>query len=201
MSSINKDINKKDREKFNVYLVSLDKDKERRDYLNVTPDYIYSVDGSKLDIDRLKNENIISKNCRLKRGEIGCYMSHLELLKRSLNSDKYVLILEDDAEIKDDLFEKINVVLETAPEDFDCLFIGYNYYEEYSTFKKVNYTHGAQSYIVNPKNITMSKINSLYPIEKPYDVILPVIMKTYIVIPKLVELSKFGGFSNTQNIH
>jgi GR25 family glycosyltransferase involved in LPS biosynthesis len=201
MSSINKDINKKDRDKVNVYLVSMEKDKERRDNLNVTPDYIYAVDGSKLNIDELKKENKISNNCRLKRGEIGCYMSHIELIKKSLDSDKYVLILEDDAEIKDDTFEKINTVLETAPDDFELLFLGYNYYEEYSTFKKVNYLHGTQSYIVNPKNITLSKINNLYPIEKPYDVVIATKFKTYVVIPKIIELSKFGGYSNTQGIH
>ena len=42
----------------NIYLVSLEKDKERRENLNIIPDYTYAVDGSKLHIDKLKTENI-----------------------------------------------------------------------------------------------------------------------------------------------
>ena len=188
------------RDDFNVYLISLEKDKERRDNLNVKPDFIYAVNGHELNIDELKKNGTIIQDCKLTKGEIGCFMSHIELLKKSLKSDKYVLILEDDAKIEDDTFDKIHITLETAPKDFDILFIGYSYYEDYSTFKHINYMHGAQSYIVNPKNITLDKINSLYPFDKPYDVIVPKKFKTYVVIPKIVELSKFSGHSNTQGI-
>ena len=49
--------------------------------------------------------------------------------------------------------------------------------------------------------MTKEKINKLFPIKKPYDIILPITFKTYIVIPKIVELNeKFGGISNTQGI-
>ena len=190
------------RDNFDVYLVSLPKDQERRDNLGVVPDYVFSVDGSTLDKNELENNGTIVKDCTLRKGEIGCYMSHIELLKRSLTSSKkYVLILEDDAKIEPDTFAKISEVLETSPPDYDMLFLGHNYYEDYYTFKKINYMHGAQAYLVNKDNITLEKINTLYPIEKPYDVILPVKFKTYVVVPKIIELGKFGGHSNTQGIN
>jgi len=185
----------------NIYLVSLEKDKERRKYLNIKPDYTYAVDGSKLDIVKLKNENILSKDCKLTKGEIGCFLSHVHLLNKAIDTGKFTLILEDDAKVPEGLIEKIINTIETSPKDFDILFLGYNYHEEYTTFKQINYLHGAQAYLINPKNMTKEKIKKLFPIEKPYDVVLPVTFKTYIVIPKIVELNeKFAGVSNTQGI-
>ena len=184
-----------------IYLVSLEKDEERRKYLNIKPDYTYAVDGSKLDIDNLKKENIISKDCTLKKGEIGCFLSHVHLLNKVVDSNNYTLILEDDAKVPDDLIDKIINVIENSPKDFEIIFLGYNYYEEYYTFKKNSCVYGTHACLINPKNMTKEKINKLFPIKKPYDIILPITFKTYIVIPKIVELNeKFGGISNTQGI-
>jgi len=189
------------RNNINVYLVSLEKDKERRKYLNIKPDYTYAVDGSKLDINALKKDNIITNDCTLTRGEIGCFLSHVHLLNKAMDTNKYTLILEDDAKVPDDIINKIMKTIESSPKDFDILFLGYNYYEEYTTFKQINYLHGAQAYLINPKNMNKEKIKKLLPIKKPYDVVLPITFKTYIVIPKIVELNtKFAGHSNTQGI-
>ena len=188
------------RDELHVYLVSMEKDQGRRDQLHVKPDYTFAVEGQNLDKDDLKKEGIITQDCKLTRGEIGCYMSHIELIKKSLTSDKYVLILEDDAKIEDDTFDKIHSALEAAPKDFELLFLGYNYHEEYNTFKKVNYLHGTQSYIVNPKNININKVNNLYPIEKAYDTVVAKKFVTYVTIPKIIELSLTAGHSNTQAI-
>jgi GR25 family glycosyltransferase involved in LPS biosynthesis len=123
------------------------------------------------------------------------------MLKKALESKKQVLILEDDANIEVDTFQKIKA-LKDIPEDWDILSIGYNYFEEFSinSFNKIKYLHGAHAYLVNNKNITIEKINSLLPIDKPYDIALPIKLKTYIVKPKIIELGEFGGISNTQGI-
>lgn len=189
------------RNDINIYLVSLEKDKERRKYLNIKPDYTYAVDGSNLDIDKLKKDNIVSPDCKLTKGELGCFLSHIHLLNKVVDSGKFTLILEDDAKVPNDLIEKIIKTIETSPKDFEILFLGYNYYEEYNTFKQINYVHGTHACLINPKNMTKEKINKLLPIKKAYDVTLPVTFKTYIVIPKIVELNeKFAGVSNTQGI-
>ena len=191
------------RDVFDVYLVSLPKDTERRQKMGLLPDYTYSVNGLELDIDKLKHNNILSEESTLTKGEIGCYLSHTQLLNKALMSEKMVLILEDDAKIEADTFTKIKNILNepSLPTDWDILFLGYNYFEEYTTFRHVNYMHGAHAYLVNTRHITKEKINNLYPITQPYDVILPVKLQTYVIEPKIIELnSDFGGFSNTQNI-
>ena len=183
-----------------IYLVSLDKDIERRNELNLKVDYTYSFDGSQLDLEKLKTDGIIDKSCKMTKGEIGCYLSHVHMLKKSLTQNKKILVIEDDIKTEKDTFDKINKVLKIAPKDFELLFIGYNYYEKYE-FENNNLVHGTQSYIVNTKLLTEEKINKLYPIKEPIDVTLPKVFKCYITVPKIIELSaKFGGISNTQAI-
>lgn len=202
-----------------VYLISLDKDIERRNNLNIITDFTYSVNGKNLDLDNLKNKGILGKNCKLTKGEIGCYMSHVFMLQKSLKSIfNHILILEDDALIEDTLSKKIDNIITNVPKDFELLFLSYNYYEgynydfekyeyydqfeyyDYSDYKKINYVHGCQAYLVNKNLISEEKIKKLYPMEKPYDTIICKFFKAYIVIPKLIKLSKFGSYSNTQNI-
>lgn len=187
--------------KLDIYLVSLEKDKNRRLDLNIIPDITFAVDGSKLDISKLKKDKILSEDCNLKRGEIGCYLSHVYLLNKILESKTYTLILEDDVLISNKILYDIENIILKAPTDFELLSIGYNYYEQY-TYKNIKYLHGTQAYIVNPNNISHEIINSLLPIRnKPYDVILPTIFKMYIVEPKIVELnSKHAYISNTAGI-
>ena len=187
--------------KLPVFLISLPKDKDRRDNLGIIPDYTYAVDGTNLDVNKLKEDNIVASDSEITKGEIGCYMSHIEMLKRSIKQkSKYVLILEDDAKIESDTFQKINEVLKEVPVDAELIFIGYNYNESYK-FQKSIYLHGTQSYIVNTRNMSLDKINKLYPIKSPIDTVIPKKFNTYITIPKIVELNnKYNGYSNTQNI-
>lgn len=184
-----------------IFLVSLEKDIERRSKLNIIPNYTIGIDGSKLDITKLIEENKVDKSCNLKKGEIGCFLSHVELLKKAYESKKIVLILEDDAKIENDTMDKIQQVLKNVPDDFEMIFLGYNYYEEEYTFKNSKYLHGAHAYIVNGKKLSLEKINKLFPFILPYDVALPKIFKTYIIIPKVIELGEFGSISNTQGIN
>lgn len=190
----------KERDFFNIFVVSLEKDVIRREKLGINPDYIYAVNGQNLDIDKLKKDRIVVNN-KLTKGEIGCYLSHIHMLKKALESNKPVLVIEDDAKIEIDTFQKIKE-LKDIPIDWDILSIGYNYYEQFyiNTFDKIKYLHGTHAYLVNNKNLTIEKINSLLPIDKPYDLILPTKLKTYIVKPKIIDLGEFGHISNTQGI-
>ena len=187
----NKNKNKTD--KLEIYLVSLPKDQERRNHLNVIPDYTYAVDGSALNIEKI----IYQKN-PLTKGEIGCYMSHVHMLKKALkSSSKYVMIIEDDVGPID--LNKMSSYIEQAPPDFDLLFLSYNYYEHFE-YDKIKLVYGLQCYIVNTSNITAEKINSLFPITAPIDVILPSKFVSYIIKPKVVALGQFSNYSNTQGI-
>jgi GR25 family glycosyltransferase involved in LPS biosynthesis len=191
--------------KFNnlpVYLVSMEKDLYRRNKMNIRPDIYLGIDGNSIDNDS-----------NLKKGEIGCYTSHITLLNYSIinrKNSKIALIMEDDAVVVNKNCEKIvNKMIKCLPKDWEILCIGHNYYEtsgeayvscdEY-TMKCVNYLHGCQGYIVNLENTTLNtKVNILHRnMNKPYDVILPTVCKTYILEPKLVELNECSNTSNTQ---
>jgi GR25 family glycosyltransferase involved in LPS biosynthesis len=208
-----------------TYLISLEKDKKRRDNLSVIPDYTFSVNGKNIDVDKLKKEGVLDVESKLKKGEIGCFLSHIHMLNKAIKSKhNYILILEDDAEIDYDynISDKIKNIIKNAPKDFELLFLSHNYYEgynlesydfkkyeyfeqyeyyDYTEYKKVNLIYGTQSYVVNKKLLTKEKINKLYPIKKSYDVQICTVFKSYIIIPKIIKLSKYGQISNTQGIN
>lgn len=201
-------------EELPIYLISLQKDKERRKkiYKDVIPEFYYAVNGKTLNLNRVK----INKK-ELTKGEIGCYLSHIHALKKayisSLETSK-VLILEDDAKLKinskDEFMKEINILISMVPSDWEIIFLGHNYYESEGDIiendtgyklKQVKLVHGLHGYIVNSKKLKMEKINSLYPIEEPIDISLPKKFKSYVVEPKLIELTEDGGNSNTQGIN
>jgi hypothetical protein len=172
-----------------IYLISLPKDQERRNHLNVKPDYIYAVDGS------LIKDN----NTKLTKGELGCYLSHVHMLKKAIKSkNKYVMIIEDDVGHIDT--SKLMDYINNAPSDFDLLYLSYNYHEYFESYNQVTYLHGNQCYIVNTDNITQQKIDSLFPIVDPFDCVVASKFKTYIIEPKVVDLGEDSNYSNTQNI-
>lgn len=206
--------NKKYENEIPVYLVSMEKDTQRRNNLwkYVTPNEYSSVDGSKLlPIEILKKRNVLEKE-DIKRGEIGCYLSHYNIFNKiKNNNDNYSIVIEDDVEF--DIKKNINIikdVVNNAPLDWEIIFIGHNYYEEtdkkeHSTFneytlKKISLVFGTQSYIIKNDAI-FSKIDKLLPIKDSIDIILPKVFTSYIIEPQLTRLSKFGGISNTQGIN
>lgn len=193
---------KKSNEHFKNALVSLEKDRERREYVlsKTHIDHVYAVDGFELDFEQLENEGKILKDSKIKKGIIGCYLSHVHMLQIALDSKDLLLVFEDDIDIPDDFYKNLDIVLEKAPKDFELLFLSYNYNEPYD-YKNVNLVFGLQAYVINGKNITQDKIDSLFPIQKPIDIILPTVFKkSYIVIPKIANLSKFAEYSNTERV-
>lgn len=60
--------------------------------------------------------------------------------------------------------------------------------------------YGTQGYLVNTQTLTLDKINKFYPITSPYDIAVAKILKTYILEPKIVELSEYASKSDTQGL-
>lgn len=94
------------------YLINLDRSPqrlatmdERLSALGIAYTRITGVDGAQLDEDeflRHTRENRYYKPIR--RGEVGCYLSHLRVLQVFLDSDaRYALVLEDDGQFRPDL--------------------------------------------------------------------------------------------------
>jgi GR25 family glycosyltransferase involved in LPS biosynthesis len=69
----------------------------------------------------------LDRQARLRSGEIGVYLSNLELwyaLVRDVHND-YYMILEDDV-ILNEGFQAPNAYVRAAPVDWDVIFVGYN---------------------------------------------------------------------------
>jgi GR25 family glycosyltransferase involved in LPS biosynthesis len=198
------------RSSFTHYVVSLDKDTERRNNVskNVHIQEFYAVDGRKLDIPMLQRTNRVAPDCTLTKGEIACFLSHVYFLHKVQGSKTPVLILEDDVDVPSDLAPKVHELLSRAPADWEILFLGHNHYtntpshvEHDSSFQRVNMVYGAQAYLVNPRTITDEKIETLFPICRPYDIAFGDSFICYAVVAKMIELSpRFSNVSNTQGI-
>jgi glycosyl transferase family 25 len=177
-----------------------------------------AVNGSKLDINDLKNNNILanentlSENYNHKMGEIGCYLSHLNIYKKIKENNKkgYTIIFEDDFLINsDDLINEVKKTIDTLDSkniDFDFLFLGNlkdNHGENiannlYYIDKNVN-LYGTHGYVINNKNIDkiIDKINK---IESPIDNTIQNlsynnVFNTIVIYPNLVIQE--GEFKST----
>ena len=114
----------------------------------------------------------------LSPSEISCTMKHICSWEKILEGEEEInLILEDDAiSIKSNLLEELNTIIDTAPTDWDCIFLGYGCGESYvnqkisgkpilnDRFVKVD--HPASNY-------TESFLIKKDTIQKIYDVVVP----------------------------
>jgi GR25 family glycosyltransferase involved in LPS biosynthesis len=115
---------------------------------------------------RVKNKNIFKTV-----GEIGCYLSHHNLLKHikhQHSNSKYTLILEDDGMLKDDVVS-LEEKLEKIP--FDIFYLGLNNENKgthiSSDIYHINnsmYVTGTHAYVINNANINKVYESTLCPI-------------------------------------
>jgi len=64
----------------------------------------------------------------LKKGVVGCFMSHKNLITEARDSGlETILILEDDVAFDDNLNEKFNEWINEVPNDWDMLYLGGNH--------------------------------------------------------------------------
>lgn len=131
----------------NVYLINLDRNKERLEHFleqYLMSDLRYkqfqrfrAVDGKVLDVSKLLTDKAYNevmsiektgfrtKHYQLTRGAIGCYLSHLNLYKTISEGDKpYGLVFEDDIIISNNIFANLNKALANIPNDWDMLLLG-----------------------------------------------------------------------------
>ena len=107
---------------FKVFVVNLDKDKERLKNIIIelkkqklkNYEIIKAVEGDKFTDTRInflvsKNKNFLNpSNTKMSRSEIGCALSHIKIYKKILKTNlDYALILEDDAVFLNDFSENL----------------------------------------------------------------------------------------------
>lgn len=105
-----------------TYFINLDSNIDRWNNLsnkNITR--FPAINGKTLNKNQLIKDGIISEKNKLKMGQIGCALSHMEVLKLiAKQNEPYGLILEDDVIIPKD-FNIHNIKL---PNKFDLIFLG-----------------------------------------------------------------------------
>jgi glycosyl transferase family 25 len=171
------------------FLINLDRSPERLaatrhqlDGLGLPWERVAAVDGEKLVLpDRaFVNETAFRRrhHALLRRGEIGCYLSHYRTLQRFLASDASAgLILEDDVELPSDL-PAILAALSACPEQWDLVKLHVTHPGGIITrltlrqpYRLVSlaFRHGSSAaYIVNRK-AAEKLVKGLLPMTVPYD--------------------------------
>jgi GR25 family glycosyltransferase involved in LPS biosynthesis len=154
----------------------------------------------------LKNLNIFDENIKFNfkytfPGEVGCYLSHLLLIKQaSLNTvNDYTVIFEDDFKINNDnLNEEINKIINKTNGDFDMIYLGNlnnnhkkQIIDNIYTIDSVSPLWGTHALLINNKNANkiLSNITNIdQAIDNKYKTIIDANnIKAYVIYPTLVE--------------
>lgn len=111
--------------RLSTYLINLDRAPDRMNFmhtklrgLGLEYERVAAIDGKLLsfphpDIDERGYERLHGR--RINPGEAGCYLSHIECMRRFLSSDAtHALILEDDLQLCDNFCDVIDAVLDSV---------------------------------------------------------------------------------------
>ena len=146
--------------------------------MKLNPEFIQGPDKTKLDLENLKKDGIIAKDTKKSRGVLACYLGHLNILKKFVESDyKYALIFEDDIKLPDNIdetYEKIKYSINNMPKNTNLLYLGF-YLEvckkliKYKSIYNIPYRpSGCSSYLVD-KKMAKTIIDTSYPIDTESD--------------------------------
>lgn len=163
-----------------MYYINLDRSTKRRaeferqtyeQGLNVTR--FPAIDGRKIKNEIINQVLGHPRSARFKRsvllnnrkniGHFGCFLSHIQVYRTFLKTNKpYCLIFEDDAEFKTLTFKKdVDTHMGNIPNDWDIILFGFHtaddlhYGKNQKTFLKNNIFHklehftGLQGYMIN----------------------------------------------------
>lgn len=183
-----------------IYYINLDKRPERNLHtineikkINITNvERVSAIDGSKLDIINL-SDNLITSDGKsdaldktkglyyiLTRGATGCALSHLSVYNKiieEMSDNDYILILEDDIYIDNDINSKLNYYINKIPK-YDILFLGYHEHAnsiEYDVYGIPGQLWGLFGYIINKK--AAIEIKKIFPLRHQIDTEMSKIFK------------------------
>ena len=147
---------------------------------------IEAVNGNDLDKSVINNINNDSIERKLRNGEIGCYLSHVNVWNSFLfnESSNYCLILEDDAVFNLQQFKLNNIIDELTDLNIDILYLTDNCdgwfgeseckngsFISNDIFNPKRIGYGLYGYIIN-KKAAKYLISKSKPITRPIDVLL-----------------------------
>lgn len=173
-----------------IYIINMkhrtDKYKRMYDELEqhgMTGQFIDAVVGYDLDIDKMNENGLIDNKLDrpMRRGEIGCYLSHIKTWEAFLKSNNdYALILEDDAVFVDDFKSKFNDLLLEIDFPFDVIYLNDNCEHHFGDkclygrrksknfFKPGTVGYGLYGYLLS-RDGAIKLLNISLPIQMPID--------------------------------
>lgn len=138
-----------------IYCINLDRRPDRWEQSQII------FNKFELNVERFSafdGNNLITGYGKVYDCELAGTISHTTLIKKCLDLNlKNVLILEDDVEFHDNIFEKFNESILELPDNWDLLFFGGNHVGGFTQFSKnlikLNRSYALQCYGVNNTNM------------------------------------------------
>ena len=163
-------------------------DSIQRDY-TVVP----AADGRKISWQDLLDRGMSTdrewidpyKKTKLTKGEVGCFLSHIEVWSLVLASGEPAIVFEDDSEIMHDLWDES--YYESAIRDADILYLQHNENEPGKaisiddTLVKPYYPYNMTAYVITPAAIQKMFNQNIVNNIKPIDETLPEMIQSGVV--------------------
>ena len=190
-----------------IYFINLDKSKDRLDLmlkygkdLNLKLKRFPAVYGKDLNKDKLIEQGILDKNNKLNKGEIGCFLSHVNIWKEAIKKNyEHILILEDDIVFTDNFKNNFIKYYNQVPNDWEIIHLGGSRIKGKLIKKNIikpvfaenpdwRYNMGTYAMLLNKKGI-QKLLNIVLPINNPIDLEIAINNKKlniYYFEPKLI---------------
>lgn len=210
-----------------IYVINLKTRKDRKQQIaeqlykhKINADFIEAINGHDLNIhDLIKNGTIEHNSVDriLRKGEYGCYLSHINAITNFLKTNKkYCLIFEDDIILGDHFKHKYKNTLSDLEQNkinFDILFLSTNCNSDYNkkclgeqltqlTYKPEKLGYGMQSYILSREG-AKKIIDMAFPIIYPIDVVIDIQHNTnphFKIIKSIEKLTFIRDFKDSDTI-
>lgn len=169
-----------------------------------------AIDGKQMNDLPYYDTKLINTFTNALPGELGCYLSHLMIIKNIQINNNYTVIFEDDLQIvTNDLNKSIIEIIDKLNDNFDIIYFGNTsnncgekYIDDIHKIDPNNHLWGTHGYIINNKNVKKIYDNLLI-MNEPYDVKLKnlidkQILKSYIINPPLVNQTSYIIGSTTR---
>lgn len=190
-----------------IFCINLPRRTDRRQHaeaefakIGIQPIFVNGVDGSAID-DRLV---ISSDGTPVSKGDIGCVLSHIKVLRGANNLElNNYLVFEDDCVFKENFNEVIHGCLQQVPGDWDLLYLGTSFNGD-----KINVNPGVvtghRMFTTHAMGVSCSIYDKLYErwklLDEKVDLAVAELQPyigTYAFDPILV--GQAPGFSDIQN--
>ena len=84
------------------------------------------TEGALREIETAERTGFRERHYELTRGAVGCYLSHMAVWERLLQSDRDVaMVCEDDAKLDTQVLQTLQQARATIPDNWDILLLGY----------------------------------------------------------------------------